>query len=780
MLPASLPVVETMRPTPASSGPLSVHSSVHGGVLHLFVFLLGLFLLGGSAVPDAVQAQIGVDSLRLQPLSPPAQARGGVQLMREGRPADARSFLEQALSADSTLSLPAHGAVAYWLGEAYARLGDSARARTTWHRGYEQLHAADRFDVRLADAYVRGLTRSQLQQDRLQAVDAYVELLGRTTPDTSEALRALFRRRVAQVAPLMPDAVFAQAVEGKRADEPATWALRPAAGDSLQAWWRGLDPFPDTPENERLEEHLTRLVHARNSFSCPERTSTLDQRGVVYLRFGAPYKRRELRYKDTDFFQEVFRFGVHISPDAFPTSEIWLYPQIDESGFYLFAEEGSSDCFQFARANDLFPSSLKQQKGKTERGLNYAYSALMAMKAVYRELALYHINFGNRYSKIANYADYQEMQATMAEAERRLGTDFGGSERQTTVGAGATSRTVTENPMMGVEAPNFFVSRIVSQARREDRAAAERRQENMPRQYTALRGNTPSLPVAVRTARFLNEEGSTRTEVYWGVPAAAAQLEPDEEGESSPPSMIRFSATQHNTDRTRTRRKQARHQLPARPASDQQMFVPPSVTFRGTSSQQHLSMQWTQYRLWQNEDGSVAGMGPKQRYTAGRVDSLGPLRPSGPAPEMSDLKVLTLPDTSAATLANLTDEAVPYPFRRIGPDTPVLLSFEAYHLSYGDDDRTRYTLSYEVEGQTRRGWTRLFRGQDTQRTTTEMTRQGTERRTEEKIVVDLSRIEREEPQDVRVTVRVTDEVTGASVTRAADFVLQPSDGSGDA
>ena len=764
-----------MKRAPDRSGPSFLCSSARGGNLRLFALLLGLLLIG-SGGPTPVWGQIGVDSLRLQPLSASAQAQGGVQLMRKGRPADARPYLEQALASDSTLYLPGHGAVAYWLGEAYAQLGDSARARTTWRRGYEQLHAAGRFDARLADAYVRSLTRRQLQQNRLQAVDAYFALLGRATSDTSEALRSLFRRRVAQIAPLMPDPVFAQAVEGTRA-EPETWTLRPAAGDSLQAWWRGLDPFPDTPENERLEEHLTRLVHARRAFSCSERMSTLDERGDIYLRFGAPYKRRELRYKDTEFFQEVFRFGVHISPDAFPDSESWLYPQIDESGFSLFAEEKTSDCFQFARANDLFPNSLKQQRGKTERGLNYAYSALMAMRAVYRELALYHINFGNRYTKIANYAGYQEMKATEAEAERRLGTNFGGADQQTTVGAGATARTVTENPMMGIEAPNFFVSRIVSQARREDRAAARRREANMPRQYTALRGNTPSLPVAVRTARFLTEDGSTRTEVYWGVPAAAARHQPDEEGEAPSPSLIRFSVTQHNDDRTQVRRKQSRHQLPGRPASSQQLLVPPSVTFEGTTSRQHLSMQWTQYRLWQNEDGSVAGMGPKKRYTAGRVDSLGPLRAAGPAPEMSDLKVQTLPDTSAATLANLTDEAVPYPFRRIGPDTPLLLSFEVYHLSYGADDQTRYTLSYEVEGETQRGWTRLFRGQDTQRTTTEMTRRGTQRRTEEQILIDLSRIEREEVQDVRVTVRVTDEVTGASVTRAADFVLQPGDDS---
>jgi len=744
-------------------------SSVWRREFCILLLFTGLVLVGGS--PRAVSAQ-GVDSLRLQPLSPFAQAQGGIQLMRRDRPTEAQPYLEYAFAADSSLVLPEHGAVAYWLGEAYAQMGDSSQARSTWHRGYQMLHATRQFDARLADAYLRGLTRSQLRENRLEAVDAYFSLLSRVTSDTSSALTSIYRRRVFQVAPLMSDDVFNQVLDGDRSEEPSTWSLRPAAGDSLQAWWRGLDPFPDTPENERLEEHLTRLVHARRAFSCAERPSRLDRRGATYLRFGAPYKRRPLRYKDVDFFQEVYRFGVHLSPDAFPESEIWIYPQIDESGFYLFAEEKTSDCFQLARANDLFPNQLTQLRSKNERGLNYAYSALMAMRAVYRELALYHINFGNRYSKIANYADYQEMSAQQAETDRRFGTNFTGSKQQTTVGAGATARTVTEDPMMGVEAPTTFVSRIVGQAEREDRAAARRREENMPRQYTALRDNVPELPVAIRTARFLNEDGSTRTEIYWGVSAAEARLTPDDEEEAPPPSLIRFAATQHNEDRTRTRRRQSRHMLPPRPGAEQDLLVPSSLTFDGTDSQQHLSLQWTQYRLWRNADGSPSGLGPKQRYAAARSDSLAPLRPSGPTPEMSDLKVLTLSDTSAAPATNLSERTVPYPFRRIGPETPLLLSFEIYHLNYGADDRTRYTLSYEVEGQTQRGWTRLFRGQDTQRTTTEMTRQGTERRTEEQIILDLSEIEREDPQDVRVTVRVTDEVTGASVTRSVDFELR--------
>ena len=37
----------------------------------------------------------------------------------------------------------------------------------------------------------------------------------------------------------------------------------------------------------------------------------------------------------------------------------------------------------------------------------------------------------------------------------------------------------------------------------------------------------------------------------------------------------------------------------------------------------------------------------------------------------------------------------------------------------------------------------------------------------------LSRIERGEPQDARVTVRATDEVNGTTVSRGVDFVLPP-------
>ena len=723
-------------------------------------------------------AQVRHDRLQIVPLSPAARAQNGVQMVKRGRVGEAIPFLEDAVGARPVLTLSSHGAVAYWLGEAYARTGDSAQARTTWRRGYRRLDAAGHFDLRLADAYLRSLDRTRLRNQRLRAVDAYTRLLRHVGSDTSAALQTVFRRRVAQIAPLLSDDVFAQVVVEERSAKPAQWTFRRGAGSALQTWWRGLDPFPDTGENERLEEHLTRLVHARRSFSCEEGAGALDARGTVYLRFGAPYKRRDLKYKGGDFFRDVFRFGVPIPPASFPKSEIWLYSQIDDAGVYLFAEEETSDCYALATANDLLPSTLKMRRGDTERGLNIAYSSMMAMRAIYQELALYHPVFSSRYAEIANYVGRQETKAAVAEVAATFGQEDQrrGAEQSVEIGAGVgQTRRVFANPSTGLSYPTQFVSRMVARGEREDEAAARRREENMPRQYTALHGTTPQLPVAVRTARFLTSDGTTRTEVYWGVRSADARLRPDDE-EAPAPSMIRFSAVRHNRDRSQVQRRHRRLQLPAEPGRHGRAVVGPLVTFRGTALH-HLTMQWTQHQLWEVGDSTIAGLGPKRRFTLARSDSLHPLRADGQRLEMSDLKVLSLPDTAFATLAEPEETARPYPFDTITPDTPLLLDFEVYHLTYGADDRTQYTVSYEVEGRTRRGWTRLFRGRDTQSTSTTMTRSGTSRTSDELILLDLSEVSDDEAQDVRVTVRVTDEQTGTSITRALDFVLRPRDGS---
>lgn len=729
------------------------------------------WLLYGVGLHD-VRAQ---DAPRaLVPLAPSVQAKSALHLLEQGRTDAALPILKRVFAARPALTLPDRGAVAYWLGEAYTRVDDTVQARDTWYQGFHQMKAAGGFDSRLADAYLRTLSRKQLRTERQAAVTAYVQLLRQVGAVADSTLLAIQQRRIAQIAPLLPDDVLRDVVTNPPSDDPASWAFRSRAGEALVTWWRGLDPYPATDENERLEEHVTRLVHARKTFSCPRTTSAIDARGRVYLRFGAPFGRRDLSYKDAEFFRKVFRFGVHVSQSDFPESELWTYPQIDDSGVYLFAEENGSDCFRLATTNDLLPSSFTTHRGTSDRSLNIAYSALIAMRAIYEELALYHNVFSGRYTDIANYAGRQEMRAAIAKASTDATGEYRPSspgERSVRVGKGIGQTVrVFSNPSLGLEFPSRFVSEMVTRAEQEDAATKKRREKNMPRQYTALREETPQLPVAVRTARFLTDEGSTRTEVYWGVRTDDARLKPDDEAETPAPSLIRFSAVRYSQDRSDETRRHRRYQLPANPRSRGPTFVAPPVSFT-SASEHHLKMEWTQHRLWQNPDGSVSGLGPKRRFALARSDSLRPIHADASRLEMSDLKALSAPDSAITAGTNPLEAARPYPFRTIAPDRPLLLSFEVYHLTYGPDDRTDYTIRYTVKGETHRGWTRLFRGQDTQETSTTMTRSGTSRQSDEVIVLDLSAIAVDESQNLRVTVRVTDEHTERTVTRSLDFVL---------
>lgn len=742
----------------------------------LLACIVGGLLLGGFLL--SAHAQIQVPDI--ETLSPSRQVEEGIRLLRDGRTQAAISMLGSALRVDSALTVPSHGAAAYWLGKAYKQAEQLEEARTTWQTGLRALRADGSFDVRLADAYLQQLTPEQLRGERLYAADIYATLLRRVGTDTSEAAQALFRRRISQLEPLMSDELLDRVIKEDRSTETSRWTFRPDAGPALAKWWRSLDPLPATDENERLEEHLMRLVHVQTEFSCSERMRALDDRGIVYLRFGAPYKQRALNYEDVDFFQEVYRFGVPVPPSGFPKSEIWLYTHIDESGYYLFAEEGSTDCFSISKANDLIPSNLTMQRPDTKRGLNIGYSAMMAMRAIYRELALYHINFSSRFTDIANYVGWQQMKASLAEAAERTGREYQGmaGERSTVVGAGVgQTRRVFSNTTLGYGSPNDFVARLTMRAERADREAAERREEAMPRQHTTLFEGAAHLPVAVRTARFLNTDGTTRTEIYWGVPVSGLRLDTEGDPSAEGPSLITFSAVQYNGHHQSRQQKNREYQVDVRGRDGAQRIVPPPVTFQGLTAPYHLGMQWEQYELWQRESSSagIPSLGRKRRIATARIDSLQPLRTEGPRVEMSDVKVMTLPDTSAQTLARPMEHGQPYPFRNLSTDTPLLLAFEVYHLTYGRNDRTRYTIAYEAEGVTRRGWTRLFRGNEIQSTSTEMTMEGSARRTRESILLDLAEINQGEPQTVRVTVRVTDEVTGSSVSRNVNFVLQPDD-----
>lgn len=738
--------------------------------IHRLVVVTAAALVAGLVVRTPVHGQDPVSVASLNAPSAPATLRAAVELVSSDRLDEASRILDGLVVHAPTYVSPTHGAAAYWQGTVLARRGQPDRARRAWADGLDAFHASNRAPpTRLLDAYLQALPDAEAIADLDRARRAYLTLLGRVRPGAPPSEQAVFRRHVAQVAPLLDDDTLARIIRESRLSDASTWTFRAESGSAMQAWWRRQDPHPSTAVNERLNEHLRRLARAQAAYACPSRVSRLDDRGHAYLRYGAPAKRHSVTYNDGKFYQEVVRFGVAVSPSDFPENELWTYPHIDPSAYYLFAKP--RQCFVTAQANDLLPKHLRQRRGSSDRGLNIAYSALMAMRYIYHNLAMFHPDFSARFTDVAKYADWQTTRASVAEARAATG---GGRQGGRSVGGGmGQERRVYANPQMGIDPPNRFVSQMVRRARREDEAAAKRRKEVMPRQYSERSSPAP-LPVAVRTARVLTPGGSTRVAVSWGLRPEALDAAASD---TSRGALIRFSGVRYDAAYRRQADVAQQYVIENDAGRRDSVLQPQAVTIPGRAAPYHIALQWLQFDAYAPPEG-IVDVGAFRRETTVRVDSVQPLRAEGRRLEMSDLQVRTLP-TPDAPPAAWEDASAPYPFDAITPTTPLLLHFELYHLTFGADDRTRYTIDYAVETKTDDGWEDVPGAGAGDAVSTRATYGGASRRTREFIALDLTALDLTPGRALRVAVRVTDETTGARAERAVTFTVAEAAAQGD-
>ncbi|PEN13272.1 hypothetical protein CRI94_11575 [Longibacter salinarum] len=696
------------------------------------------------------------------------QLATAVDAISEGRSTEAVPVLTDILSRDPACCNNEHGAAAYWLGKALTEQGRHEKARQVWRSGVEAMHAADWLDIRLADAFLSSLTPALLRAERPLALKTYESIIYSVDDAGSEGERDIYRRYAAEMEPLLSDESLNQLIEQPRDASPETWTFADSAGAFARAWWSRLDPIPSTETNERMEEHVARSIHARQAYRCPHRASGLDDRGITYIRFGEPRRTKVIDYEDSEFREEVFRFGVAVAPREFPDNELWRYDSLADVGYYIFTEN-NRQCYESSGALDLLPSRLYQNRGRTDRAQNISYSALMALRYIFSELALFHPDFSPVYSEISRYATYQESRASAAEVRDKLSAEqetnqkiYTQSESET-VGTGlGQTRTVSSSSNFGIDSPVGFVRTMATTIRQQDHATRYQRSKDMPRHATDLLAASAALPVSVRTPRFLNSDGSTRVEVYWGVQTSHLRgAQP-----AVRPSMLMFSAVQYDAEHESTDRVDRRHFVDIESLNGNTIFASSPISFDSRSWLVHLGLEWSQFEVRSTTSGSTR-LGKRLRQTTIRADSLRPIRATPDRLAMSDLRAMVSPSGTPA-------DAIAFPFSTIGPDTPLLLYFELYHLAYDEDDQTRYTISYEVEAETQGGWTRLF-GDDVRKTSTEAEYTTSARRTEEYIYLDLTQLRQEKNQDVRVTVRATDTVTGVSASRTTEFELVGSD-----
>lgn len=623
----------------------------------------------------------------------------------------------------------------------------------------------------LADAYLRTFGAEGLQGHREEAVWAYEVMMGRLGERVDQGGEDLLRRHAAQMALLVPDDELEHLINEGAEAAPETWSFREDAGKRLLRWWRSQDSVPATSENERLEEHIERAGYALRHYSDDGHVTGLDDRGRIYVQYGKPFNVHTLDFNETDFQKEVFRFGVPVSASDFPENEIWTYHHIDRAAYYIFVRD-TGEHYRLGDVRDLLPPRLREVGGESERRLNIAMSALAALRYIYEELSKLQGAFGPYYSRVDDYMMWQEEKEMM----RSLGAREGFEGRQATVGEGQTSREVSWDPQIGIDPPNTVLQTTLSESASAEARLERERDERMPEHHTSVLDGKEELPIAMRTARFLEEEGTTDTEIYWAFPPGALAVSGDVEAQyrdskywQAGQYLINVTGVGHDEDYRRGDINRERYVVEQSGSGGENLLALQSHIVSGNTGVYHIGLQWEQY-LVDTEAGGV-DLGPQVKLSTRCIDSLQALSPNEGELEVSDLKPMMLPGESAfARGETLEEAAILFPFEQIASETPLLLYFEVYHLAFGEGDRTRYSVEYEVlRRRERGGLARLFRGPSEEGTSTEAQYRGESRTAREYIMIDLSEWGEAESSELQIVVRVTDEVTGQQKERSIRF-----------
>ena len=658
------------------------------------------------------------------------------------------------------------GSVAYWRGRAYAHRGDSVRALRTWQAGWAQLAMNGRFDPRLNDAYARMVVRTAHTERMAQAASAYLQLFEQARQAPDDGARRVVGRSVSQMASLLAEAKRSQWLEREDAsDGPGRiWTLREGAGPELAAWWRSQDPVPTTARNEAVEEHIRRVLHAERTYAYDQSLRGYDDRGAIYVRLGPPPSVRDValdldRYKLDNLRQfEKVRSGAQASDQAsgggsgsgsdqasgggsgsgsvrrgsrtpilnieteFPEHEIWVYPAYGESAHFTFIKRQGR--YQLARPDELLPRSLRPPYSASDRGA--AGHALLVLESIYRTYT-FDAAYASRYEELNFYLtepppDIQNIQPA-------------------------------QRPR-----PVAFAQVQLLNGKSTSRRQVHARAQIVPTRRTAVDADLERVPLALRTARFLDADGSTRTLFYWAHPPGAL-------GDES--HLMNATAVQLTPDVQPQIERSKRYVLaPSNAGLDVR-----SLPISGRTGRFHLRLQIDQYAIVGQTGAGQIRRGAQTGRTVVRIDSVDALSDAPNRLVLSDLLPGTLvpPDSTQADVPGAMG-LKPYPLSTLQSGRPLTFYFEAYHLAFGPDDRTRYTVEYRVERRTEGGPFRLFRDR-TEETATATTYEGTASRAQEYIQLGLQELTNAD--QVRITVRLTDEVGGQTAERSITFEVAP-------
>ena len=677
-----------------------------------------------------------------------------VEDIRAARADEAIDPLEDLFETDPSVFSSEHLSAAYWLGLAYLLERYPDDAREVWNIGLRALEKAGLFDPQLVVSFVRNVFEQSWKDDYSYAAGQYLRLLDRLELLPTET-RHQFQPYLEALHFIVPLALRKKLELVKERPHDAVDSL----GNELLVWWRSQDPAPVTRNNELLEEHLARISFAEKHYW---QNDTFDDRGQIYIRFGPPSRQTEIRFDGTRFRNKVIDRSLTLNVFDFPKNEVWFYDGLGDPAQYIF--HNTAGVYRIGETRHLLPAQLRAGFGSTDRGKDKSRAALRTLEEIYRQLSLHHQSYSNRYTDVAAFVSLLDDSEEVANAN----SAFDNTDQTFDVEASVSVR----GGSFSVERPDLYLQYALSEAKAGDEMIAVDREEYVPVFITNTFDNTALLPLHVRFARFLNTDGSTRTEVYWAAPAGA--LAPgknglktiEDDGYDPKDYMLVVSSVQKDAAFRERIVNHKRLTLPDVFLGEDSSIPTQTVAAERDTGLYHIAIQWDQYAAFLGNNNEVIELGPRIKAFVFRLDSLRALNDDLSTLEMSDLRPLRLPENARQDeVPPNMEQALITPSPYTDVDTPLGLYFELYHLVYGADDRVHYTVAYEV-ARTKGGLSHRNRGE---RTTFEAAFEHQNRSVQETLLLDLS--EWRGKGTLEITVHVTDEVSGQTVNRTIEYEI---------
>ena len=421
-----------------------------------------------------------------------------------------------------------------------------------------------------------------------------------------------------QLALILPDSLAGEAREG-------------GAGRRLARWWRSRDPIPATPLHEGVVEHRLRAASAEAHFAADAPTG-LDPRGEVFVRFGAPTRRRVIDVEADLFIARAIREEPSLRRTDFPLNEAWHYPALGPDVYFLFVRTPRG--WREGTTMDLLPPALRA--GGVGGPLESRARLLgTSIRWIYKDL----------------YVFSSDVRSRLVTLDALVGGD----------GEAYSGST-------GLQLANE-----VQRAQQQDDEARAVRDEAIPNGRTRILEGRGGGTVWT-AARFLDDDGGTTVLVPWRQPAETlARLAAPVDGVAPRTALLDVTVVSYDAEDRLEGADTDRVVVPL----DGEASDPRLLTVRSERSDGALAVEWDQ------RPGTAEGRpltAEPVRATVGRVVDLGGVLRPGASVGLSDLLLFDPAAVRAAGGALDRADGLPVPLAlsSVRPGQELAVYFEVY------------------------------------------------------------------------------------------------------